>query len=227
MSNYLSIATITATLLRVLDHTAKLVVPGASANVKRPDSDAIAGAGTGINVFLYQVLPNTAYRNADLPTRRSDGQLMQRPQVALALRYLLSFFGDDTKLDAHIMLGAAARELHAHPVLTTLEIQQTVATRPELALSNLADQTDLVRVTPLSLSLEELSKLWSTFYQVPYVLSVAYEASVVLIETDDAPVQALPVKSRNLYVLPFRQPHIDAVVSQLANLTPSFRTACS
>ena len=79
--------------------------------------------------------------------------------------------------------------------------------------SNLADQLDLVRFTPLGFSLEELSKLWSIFFQSPYVLSVAYQASAVLIETDDTPFQALPVQTRNLRVLPFHQPVIDRVIA--------------
>ena len=32
----------------------------------------------GHQYFLYQVMPNAAYRNADLPTRRANGQLVQR-----------------------------------------------------------------------------------------------------------------------------------------------------
>jgi hypothetical protein len=43
-------------------------------------------------------------------------------------------------------------------------------------------QIENVKLTPISLSLEELSNLWSVFFQVPYALSVAYEAAAVLIE---------------------------------------------
>ncbi|SOE87097.1 Protein of unknown function [Burkholderia sp. YR290] len=221
MSNYLAIATVTGTLQNVLGSAAS-VVPGAAVTTTRPDSAVSSPSGAGINVFLYQVMPNPAYRNTDLPTRRSDGQLVQRPQAALVLHYLLSFFGDDSKLEAHLLLGATVRQLHAQAALTTQQVQQTVVSRPELVLSNLADQPDLVRFTPMSLSLEELSKLWSTFFEIPYVLSIAYEASAVLIETDDAPLRALQVKARNLYVLPFRQPQIDSVVSQAGDAEPIF-----
>ena len=200
MSNYLAIATVSGTLHDVLQPMAQNILSGATVTSTRPDPAAFSQGGPGINIFLYQVMPNLAYRNADLPTRRADGQLVRRPQAALILHYLLSFFGDDKKLEPHLLLGATVRQLHAQPALTTPQIQSSVASRPELRSSNLADQIDLVRFTPMSLSLEELTKLWSTFLQIPYVLSVAYEASAVLIETDDAPVQALPVKARNLYV---------------------------
>ena len=222
MSNYLAIATVTGTLHNMLQPIAQDVLSSAVVTTTRPDPAAFSQGGAGISIFLYQVMPNQAYRNADLPTRRSDGQLMQRPQAALVLRYLLSFFGDDKKLEPHLLLGATVRQLHTQPALTTQQIQGTVASRPELRSSNLADQFDLVRFTPMSLSLEELSKLWSTFLQIPYVLSVAYEASAILIETDDAPVQALPVKERNLYVQTFRQPRIDSIVSQAGDTEPIF-----
>ena len=47
---------------------------------------------------------------------------------------------------------------------------------------------------PISLELEELSKLWSVFLRVPYDLSIAYRASVVLISADVSPQVALPVR---------------------------------
>src|SRR5262245_5237435 len=195
MSNYLAIATVTGTLHNVLTN-ASGAVPGAKISTKRPDGASAEAQDPGINIFLYQVTPNAAYRNADLPTRTANGQLVQRPQTALNLHYLLSFYGDETRLEPQRLLGAVARQLHARPLLTKEDIIQTLANPPYdtlLAKSNLADQVDLVRFTPLGLSLEELSKVWSIFFQSPYVLSVVYQGSVVLIETDDAPQQAMLV----------------------------------
>jgi hypothetical protein len=80
--------------------------------------------------------------------------------------------------------------------------------------SNLADEVERVKFTPSAMSLEEMSKLWSVFPQTPYSLSVAYQGTVVLIESEDMPHTALPVRERNLFVVPFRHPVIDQVVSQ-------------
>jgi hypothetical protein len=227
MSNYLAIATVTGTLQHVLSNAAS-VVPGAKVSTTRPDGAAPAAKDPAINIFLYQVTPNAAYRNADLPTRRANGQLAQRPQAALILHYLLSFYGDENNLEPQRLLGAAVRQLHAEPLLTHQDIVQTLANPPYdtlLATSNLADQLDLVRFTPLGLSLEELSKVWSIFFQSPYVLSVAYQGSAVLIETDETPQPSLPVQTRNLYVLPFHQPVIDKVTSTAGEFTPIFATS--
>ena len=227
MSNYLAVATVTGALQHVLS-SAAAAVPGAKVSTTRPDGAAPAARDPAINIFLYQVMPNAAYRNADLPTRRTNGQVVQRPQAALTLHYLFSFYGDESNLEPQRLLGALVRQLHAKPLLTHQDIVQTLANPPFdtlLATSNLADQLDLVRFTPLGLSLEELSKVWSIFFQSPYVLSVAYQGSAVLIETDDTAQPALPVQTRNLYVMPFRQPVIDKVSSTAGETAPIFATS--
>src|SRR5437773_12309095 len=129
MSNYLAIATVTGTLHNVLSNAAA-VVPGAKVSTKRPDAATAASQEPGINIFLYQVTPNAAYRNADLPTRRANGEMVQRPQAALTLHYLLSFFGDETHLEPQRLLGAVARHLNAHPLLTQLDITSTTLHPP-------------------------------------------------------------------------------------------------
>jgi len=216
MSNFLAVATVTATLSQLLQAAVGTDVPGATVTRIRPESAATGTPSTTVNLYLYQVTPNTAWRNADVPTRRPNGQLVQCPQVALDLHYLLSFYGDEEQLEPQRLLGSAVRTLHARPVLTRQMIRDTV-TNPAfafLAPSNLADSIELIKFTPLPLSLEELSKIWSVFFQIPYALSIAYQGTVVLIESAETPQIALPVRARNLYVVPFRQPIIEQVMAQ-------------
>src|SRR5262249_29886736 len=100
--------------------------------------------------------------------------------------------------------------------LTRQMIRDTV-TDPafsHLATSNLADAVDLVRFVPLSFSLEEFSKLWSVMLQTPYALSVAYSASVVLIEDEITPLTPLPVRERQVFAVPFATPVTESVTPQ-------------
>jgi hypothetical protein len=69
-----------------------------------------------------------------------------------------------------------------------------------------------VKYTQVPLSLEELSKLWSVFFQTRYTVSVAYRATVVLIEAADTPGRVLPVRVRDIAVAPFQRARIDDVV---------------
>lgn len=217
MSNYLAIATVTATLQRVLQAVIGSDVAGAKATTVRPDVPGQGLPDVGVNIFLYQVSPNAALRNADLPTRNSSGQAGQRPVASLDLHYLMSFYGADSKLESQRVLGSVVRTLRSQPLLTRQMVQDTI-TDPAysyLAKSNLADAVDLVRFAPSSFTLEEFSKLWSVMLQTPYTLSVAYCASVVLIEDEITSLTPLPVRERQVFVIPFAQPVIESVVPQI------------
>ena len=226
MSNALAFATVTTTLKDFLQQAALEMVPGAEVITGRPRADGgdnSAPNNPSIYLYLYQIVPNVAFRTADLPTRRSDGSMMRKPQSAWDLHYLMSFHGSETQLEAQRMLGNVVTRLHAQPLLTRNQIRRIVAASNRsdsetrfLATSNLAEQVESVKFTPLTLNLEELSKVWSVFFQIPYTLSVTYQASVVLIESDDIPQTALPVRDRNLYVVPFRQPVIEKISAQTA-----------
>jgi len=88
--------------------------------------------------------------------------------------------------------------------------------------SDLDEEIELVRFTPISLSLEELNNLWSGFFQIPYSLSMAYQASVVFIEGKDIAETPLPVIDRNLYVISMRQPLIEEVTAEQGPGLPIF-----
>src|SRR5271157_5976909 len=223
MSNFLAIATVTAALQQVLQDPVSAAVTGAKVRFNRP-----AGAGGSeplVNVYLYQVTPNATYRNADLATRRADGSLARKPQAALDLHYLFTFQGSDDKLEPQRMLGAVASTLQSQPLISTDNISGATTAFPFLAGSGLDTQVERVRFTPTALTLEEFSKLWSAFFQVEYSLSAAYQASVVLIESEETPQTALPVQARNLYVSPFHYPTITQVVSQAGADQPILPTS--
>lgn len=203
MSNHLAIATVTAALMRYLQSVVGSAVGNAVVTAVRPDGPNSGVPATGVNIFLYQATPNAAWRNQDLPTRRPDGSLAQRPQIALDLHYLLTFYGDEALLEPQRMLGSAVAALHARPVLTREEIRNAVAVLPFLSGSDLADEIETVKFTPQPLTLEELSKLWSVLFQTPYVLSMAYDASMVLIAADGQPSMAQPVQRPVIQVSPY------------------------
>lgn len=223
MSNFLAIASVTATLQRILQAALPSDITGATVTAVRPAEGQNTNLPEiGVNIFLYQVSQNPHSRNADLPTRRADGELAQRPQAALDLHYLFSFYGSDLLLEPQRLLGSTVAFLHSQPLLTRAQIKAAVSdnTKPFLAKSDLATQIDMVRFVPLTLSLEELSRLWSVFLQVRYVLSVAYQASVVLIERQVEARPALPARAFNLAAIPMRQPYIVRVVAQSGEGTP-------
>lgn len=194
MSNALAVATVTTAIAQIVRAAAQSAVSGADVLTERPDTTALTQPR--IRLFLYHVLPNAALRNNDLPTRTAEGTAKQRPAAAIDLHYMLAFYGSETALEPQRMLGAVVRDLHARPVLTRDMIVNAIASQAFLANSNLADAIEQVKIAPQALDMEELSKLWSTFYQTPYALTLGYQASVLLIESDDPAEGPLPVLRR-------------------------------
>jgi hypothetical protein len=230
MSNPLAVAMATSALVRLIGEAVAAAgpggVPNATVTTVRPDLLSTDGDARGVNVFLYRVSGNGHWMHADLPTRRADGTVLARPQQALDLHYLLTFSGDEADLEPQRLLGLAVSTLTGRPVLDRPLVRDAIARA--LAddpttwqqFSDLADQVDTVRLHLHPLDLEELSKLWSTFFQVPYRLSVAYSATVVLLDHPLTPQPALPVRTRALAVAPLAVPAVTRVVADSAPTDP-------
>jgi len=199
MSNYLAIATVTAVLQQMLQAEVGRDVPGVQVTTVRPDSSSSNVAGACINIFLYQATPNPAWRNADLRTRRPKGDLIKHGQAGLDLHYLFTFYGNEQELEPQRLMGSTIRALVDQPLLTQAMIEESITHSSLAALedSTLADQVQLVKFIPSAITTEDLSRIWSVFFQVPYSLSFAYQATAVLIQGEKAGHLALPVRQRS------------------------------
>jgi hypothetical protein len=84
--------------------------------------------------------------------------------------------------------------------------------------SDLANEIEQVKFSQLSFNLEELSKLWSVFFQIPYRLSLPYIASLVFIERQPTPTRALPVQTRTVTTVPSVDLEVTITPSQLPDM---------
>jgi hypothetical protein len=222
VSNHLAIATATTALAQIIQASFLAAQPelkGAEVKTLRPESPQLKPPFMGANLYLYQVVHNAAFRNSDLATRNADGQLLQRPQVALDLNYLLTFYGDDGTLEPQRLMGCAVSALHAQPLLTRQVIVAAIAAAGGadgwLAGSNLADQLEAVKLTALYMNLDELSKLWTVYAQEAHTLSLSYQASLVLIDAPLTPLAAaLPARMARVSTEPMQLPSVASVTSQ-------------
>lgn len=213
MSDHLAIAGTTAALGRLLQDALDVDVPGAQVSHERPGGPG-DDSRVGVNIFLFQVTPNAALRNLDLPTRDGGGRRRQRPVAALDLHYLLTFYGSATTFEPERILGATVRRLHERPVLDRELVRDAVGDPVHAAVlggSDLADAAELIKLAPTPLNLEELSKLWSILFQTAYRLSAAYRATVVQIEAREDAAAAVPVRRRGGWVLPVTTAEIRAI----------------
>jgi hypothetical protein len=228
MSNYFAIATVTAAISYLLEGI-KTDVPGTEISVKPPDAIADpTNLKNRLNIFLYQVNPNVGYSNVDLPTRNFNGELVKSPKLALNLHYLLTAYSyDNDELFVQQILARAMTILNENPILTRKTIRDAIdAQENKIGKSDLADQVELVKLNFQHISLEEITKLWSSFFhQTNYRISVAYQATVILLDSKQQPKPTLPVQSRVLYVDPFKQPIIDKIEPQMVRATSDTKIA--
>ncbi len=204
MSNGLAFATVTQALALLIANNLRPEIDIAvTVDTRRPPTEP--PTEPTINIFLYQVTPNASMRATDLPTRASDGTLLKRPAAAMDLHYLISAYGEESELVGQRLIGSVVRTLHEIPMLPK-DVIEEAARRPYLAGSDLAESVQRVRFTPTQMDVDETSKLWGMLYQTPYVLSVCYQGSLVLIEGREQPVPAKPVERPTVRVLPFGAP---------------------
>ena len=214
MSNHLAIATVTATIQRIVQAAVQEDIDGTVVTTARPDNQDSGATQPRVNIYMYQATPNPAWRNSDLRTRRPKGELIKQAQAGLNLYYLMTFYGNDSELEPQRLLGSTLRTLVDQPILTPEMIQETVNSSrysSYLRNSNLAEQVERVTITPTKMNTEELSKIWSVFFQTPYILSFAWQGSAVLIEGAKSGKRLLPVRAREFYSQP-NQPMISQLI---------------
>jgi hypothetical protein len=231
MSNALGIAATTAVMREMLqrhfDAASDLVpvVGGVTVSALPPDRIVTGTTEPSVlNLFLYMVTPNPGWRNEDLASRDASGGRLANPPLALDLHYMMSAYGK-ADLFAEIILGHGLQVLFEFPVLTRPIIQQVFSgplAQPLalLSTSGLADQEELIKLTPQLLTTEELSKLWTGF-QDKYRATAAFLATVVLIRADDPVPSGLPVRKSLVLAQPLPRPFISAVDPPIVPFEPS------
>jgi hypothetical protein len=206
VSNPFAIAAVTATLSQLLlGVREEPTLAGTTITVGPPDkARPAASTGRQLNLYLYEVVPNLGWRNMDLPQRKPGGQLATRPVLALNLRYLLTAYGEgDDDTDAQHVLAHAMSIVHDQGGLTRQQVRDAIQAAPALAGSDLADQIELIKLTPYGATLEDISRLWALYQSTNYRLSVGYEAAVVLIERPlTLPPPQPPVETVELFTVP-------------------------
>jgi Pvc16 N-terminal domain len=164
-----------------------------------------SNAENQVNLFLHLVTPNAAWRNIGYPSLNSAGNAaLTNPPLALDLHYLLTVYGSDP-WQAEALLGFALMMLHAAPVLTRQEITAALLARagssypsPGYQLNQtlggcgIADQAEMLKITPESMSREEMAWLW-TALKADYRPTFPFQVSVALMKAEQPDSFALPV----------------------------------
>ncbi|HUO08052.1 MAG TPA: DUF4255 domain-containing protein [Phycisphaerae bacterium] len=208
MSTAAAIAAVTASIQNLLNDGLQkargLGIVAADAKVTSVAPDRLGeNPSSSLVLFLYDVSPNTGWANQRLPSRDTGGSRIANPYLALDLCYMLTAYGN-VDCEAELLLGHAMQALHETPGLTRDFIRTVLDPGPpdgagnplpqvfRTGAVNLAEQIELIKITPKYLSIDDLSKIWASL-QCHYRPSTAYQVTVVLIEAANPVGNAPPV----------------------------------
>ncbi len=233
MSDYLAVGGVSAVLKSLLATALAAGGPstilGGAAGITNVAPDLVVTGpdeAAQINVFLYYASINPALRNLDLPSMSANGSRMSNPPLAINLHYLITTYGSHP-FDAEILLAWAMQVFHNTPVVPRDLIEQAledlVAVLPApvenqlISGSTLASQVEHIRITPETLTTEEIYRLWTAF-QTHYRPTTSYQVSVVVIQDTKSYASNLPVQRRSVLALPLVSPIIQAITPAIASL---------
>jgi hypothetical protein len=135
-----------------------------------------------LNLYLYRLTPNSSWRR----TSTTQAEPEVGSFLALDLHYLLTAYGEHD-IEAEVLLGYAIQLLYETPILTRDALRTAFTlTAPKYAsgaisTTALDNQPEQVKISTEFLSMEEMSKLWSSL-QTRSRLSITYEVATVLVE---------------------------------------------
>lgn len=212
MSNFKAIAGVSRTLRTLLRDRMEEPVP---VTIAPPDVKVASITEKRLNFYLYQVTENGYLKNQEIPGH-GHPSAYGHPPLSLDLYYLLTAYGsnetaEDADLDTQQILGDAMRVLHDYAIITPDLHEDDDPTNPQILDTRLLSEFERIKITLQPMTLEDFSKIWTALPQANFRRSVAYQVSVVQIESRQPRKATLPVRERLVYALPFRSPQITEI----------------
>ncbi len=127
------------------------------------------GSTNLISLFLYQIIENIHLKNEEL--HRIDETHLGYPPMHLELLYLVTPYSNDP-IQEKLILGKVMQIFFDNAVLSG-----------NILVGNLKGLDEEFKIIFNPLSLDDLTKLWSTFQEMSYKLSVSYLITPVSIDS--------------------------------------------
>ncbi len=166
-----------------------------------PDS-----ATNSVGFYLYHVAEDAHYKN--LPPIGNDPSPIRYTPMGLNLYYQLTASHEGTDdgnaaFQEQLMMGIAMKGLHDFPEITdSTSVNGTV-----IMDSNIRGRTNIFRISLLPVTHNEAVHYW-TAGDSPIKLSAYYEASVVLLETEDVQARVSRVLSYGVHTFTEGMPRL-------------------
>jgi len=176
MSDYRAIADIGETLIELLRDNMQDLIPRRQSIVMASPGEIEENDDVRLSLFLYQVLENVHLKNRDMQIK--DPKTLVFPPVALDLYYMLTSYpsgvqdiSERTK-EEHSILGRVIQILNDNAVLTGSVLK-----------GGLARNGHDLHITLSPLSLDDMTKMWTTFPGKTFRSSICCLVTPVIIDT--------------------------------------------
>jgi hypothetical protein len=165
MSNYQAIQSIEEALTGLLknDEVLEKIGPKPKFFFETPPKE-LSTTENNVYFFLYQVAENVHMKNEEM--MRMDDTHLKHPPISLDLYYLLILYGSGRNL----VLGRILQIFHDHSIMKGAEL-------------NLDNEDEEIKIIFNTISLDDLTKIWSAFKETGYALSVSYLITPVRIDS--------------------------------------------
>jgi len=156
MSDYTALSDVGETLIELLREKMQELIPVDSISLVSPGE--IEGKDNiRLSIFLYHVEENIYLKNQEM--EKIGSSVLKAPPLALDLYYMITSYPSpgiqdrtDRTREEHSILGKAMQVLHDNPVLTGSVLK-----------GSLSAYDTVLHVMVTSLSLDDMTKIWSTF----------------------------------------------------------------
>lgn len=180
MTNPLALASVSRLLKAMLQAMARQQNLAVTVSALPPRPAPGPAESAELSIHLYRVSQGPRDQTAGRP---NPGGRIQGPKLALDLHYLVSA-RSSREYEAEVLLGHAMAALHETPMIANSLIQALLPDDP----AQLASQSEIIRIVPQDLSLEEMSELWRAL-GTEMRPAAAYQVSTVLIEPAAHPLR--------------------------------------
>lgn len=176
MPDYTAIADVGETLIDILRENMGDLISTDSIVMASP-GEIDSKDNVRLSLFLYQVAENAHLRNQEM--EKIDAERLKYPPLALDLFYMLNSYpssgiADRTERtkEEHSVLGRAVQILNDNSIIKGSALK-----------GSLAGNDNEFHVSTGHISLDDLTKIWSTFQETPFRPPACYIVTPVRIES--------------------------------------------
>lgn len=177
MTNFLAIADVGNTLVELIRDNIQIPIARDSIALMSPAEVENGENSIRLTLYLYQIAENMHLRNLEI--QQADPSKLNNEPLVLDLFYMLtshpvSTIQDRTErtMDEQRVLCRAMQVLHDNKIL-----------KGTVMKDNLSDEDEPLNVTPVPMSLDDMTKIWTTFQNRPFKPSVCYLVTPVVVRS--------------------------------------------